>query len=154
MALLGWSPPRLKSGTDGAAGNAVSGGTMPYDPTAGRQGDTAGAVGRRKRNTMRNTHMGGSKIRPYRPEELAREALTYAGAPRIMPPAGRKFRAPSPARRPEETHPRSSRKVTGTLSETEALRQRAMTDRSVLTTTGAVRNVPGAGPVWASGVSG
>jgi hypothetical protein len=135
-------------------GNAVSGGTMPYDPTAGRHGDTASAVGRRKRNTLRNTRMGGGKIRPYRPEELAREALTAPSAPRITPPAGRKFRAPSPARRPEETSPESGRKRAGTLSENEALRQRAMADRSVLTTTGAVRNVPGTGPIWASGVSG
>jgi hypothetical protein len=124
---------RLVSGVAGQAGRATID-TPAYDPTAGRRASDTAGVRRPKRNTNLSASMGGAGINAYRPEELARESLTYVSAPHVMrSAAGRRLGTDG-----------MSRAQLGDVAVAEGIRQRALTERSIMITNGArgVETVP------------
>jgi hypothetical protein len=129
------------------------------DPTAGRHGDTSAR--RPKRNTLRNTRHGGASVHKYVPAELAREALTSPSAPTAAPTRGLPYNVTR-----SDFSSRPTRDQAVSASQSGRLRQRAMTDHSVMTRNGAVatttvlmrtgsddpfnsRTIPVTVPIWA-----
>ena len=148
MAKSPRTPAVLRSGAAGAASYGQRG-TVAADPTAGRHdASTAGAKGRRKYNTMRNTRHGGASVYTYVPAEVARDrdlepAVT---APTPVRTSGRRLDSGSDG---WQFDARIS--AIGAVRQAgigEGFRRRAMTDRSLLITTGAIRIDPVARPVW------
>lgn len=129
------APARITAG--GMAGRVHGG--RPADPTAGITGPVTGAR-RPAGNTMRNARMGGTRVRYFEPAEIARESLTYTSAPAPARVANRPVPAGTPYGHPAHKSGRPCLVCTlRTAGESDGIRQTAMTERSIMHATGAVR---------------